>query len=532
MITPTDREYQVMPAGYIRDKVILANFRGGLRSKVNPQTGVPFTEDEIALATRPGSRWYREAQAIDDYGQGRQRNALWLINQLREDRASSRWLLEYHAQPLGLNYLLATGGSGFATVTGTPGTVVHGSTVFGAPGVYTARAPNGTVVQVFITGAIDADGSILVTMACVSTGSETNLADGTILTWITRDPNMAPTCVVTGDFRGGTNRETDTELFLRIRAAKRFKPAIGNDAQMREWGRAASNAIEDAFIYPCAILSGTTVVCITAKRAGAVGPLARIPTLATHATATGYLVPPLSPLLPPRSFVLVVLPVSEPTNLVLKMKLSRGSDEGWADTSPFPKFHATTPKISSIVSPTVFRITCPGDATLPNLAALATATGDNIPAMMLWDEDTSRFVSIANDVLSVEDLGSNVFEVTTNGVLTEVTPALNMIVCPDIGRRDIIAEAVEAYFDTLGPQEMFDVDNDSRGGRCVRFPEATDEKPYRAGATVATRVIEALGGSSADAVLDFISLTEPTYPSHPSEGPNMLTLGTFGVYPI
>ncbi len=528
IITPATREFSIMRAGYIRDSVVLATWRSGLRRRINPQTGNLFTEDEIARSTRPGSRWYIEAQAIDEYGQGRQRNALWLIDQIQADRASSRWLEEFHGKPLGVNPLSPTGASGSVRVRGTPTTLVFGSTTLGAPGAYTARDPAGNIYQVFVTGQIQSNGQVDVTLRAVSTGAATNLEPGTTLQWITKDAGMDPTCEVVGErFRGGTDRETNSEYLQRIVSAKRYKPAAGNDPQFREWTRSSSNAIEDGFIYPCALHAGSVVVSMTAKRVGAIGPLARIPDIGTLSTAIAYLVPPLSPVVPPRSFVLPVAPNSEPTDLVLRLALQRGSDAGWRDARPFPSYHATTPQVTQVVGPTSFRMTCPGDATLPGFSALATASGSDAPHIMAWDVATSSFVEL--NVASVTDEGSNVFLVT---LATSATLTVGQFVSPSIPRRALIADAVGAYFDGLGPGDFFDPDTDPRGGRCVRFPEVGDEFPFRAGSVVATRVIEALGGSSADADLDSITLTEPSYPTSIIDGPNLLTLGKLGVYEI
>ncbi len=533
LITPAEREFAIMRAGYVRDSVVLATFRSGLRRRVNPATNTLFTEDEIALATRKGSRFWIGAQAVDEYGQGRQRNALWLANQIRMDRASSYWLKEYHGKPIGVLELLPTGATGNVLVLGTPGTIVVGSTTIGASGVYTARDANGAVYQVFIANELDAEGEATVTMRAVTTGAATNLPVGSVLTWITKDPGMDPTCAVVGDdFRNGTDRETDAEYLDRVVSEKRYKPAAGNDAQMRAWARSASNAIENGFVYACALYAGSTMVAITSKRAGGIGPLARIPGAGVLADAIAYLVPPLSPVMPPRSWVIPVVPQSEPSDLVLKMVLQRGTSAGWRDATPWPAYHATTPAITAVGSTTEFDVTCPGDATLPGQLALATLSGANAPHIMLWKETTSRFVVMQVD--SIEDLGSNVFRVTLDAEPSDITPAIGMIVCPDVARRDIIAQAVETYFDGLGPGHLFDLDNDSRGGRCVRFPDVSEEYPYRAGSAVATRVIEALGGSSADAELASISLAEPTYPA-PEDlilGPNMLTLGKVGVFEI
>lgn len=528
LVSPADREFAIMPAGYIRDRVILATFRSGLRRRINPQTGVLFTEDEIARATRAGSRWYIEAQAIDEYGQGRQRNALWLIDQIRADRASSRWLREFHGEPLGLTPLSPTGGSGVVLVQGTPGTLVVGSTSMGATGAYTARDPAGNVYQVFISAEIGSDGQAPVTLRAVSTGAATNLPVGTVLEWIEKSPSMDTTCVVIGfDFRGGTDLETDFEYLQRIVSAKRHKPAAGNDPQFRAWTRNASNAIEDGFIYPCALHAGTVIVGVTSKRAGAKGPLARIPDVGTLATAIAYLVPPLSPVVPPRMWVLPTSVNSEPSDVVLRLYLQRGTDAGWRDAQPFPAYHSTTPTIVGVIDERHFQMRCLGDASLPNLPPLSTVSGDNVPHLMAWDEANSEFLEL--DVLQVTDAGSGLYNVTLN-TAAALTPG--QVISPFMGRHAIVSQSVQDYFDELGPGELFDTETDPRGGRCVRFPEVSDEYPSRGGAVVASRVIEALGGTAADADLDSMSITEPSYPTDITQGPNMLTLGTLGIYEI
>lgn len=533
LLTPADREFAVLPVGWIRDRVILANFRAGLRTRINPQTGVLFTEEEIALATRPGSRWYREATGIDDYGQGRQRNALWLVDQIRADRASSRWLKEYHGEPRGLFPLDPTGGSGLVKVTGVPGTLVVGSTTIGAPGTYTAKDPEGSVFQVYFSGELDADGEAKVTLAGVTTGSHTNIKNGTTLTWIERDPNMDPKClVVDDDFRGGTDIETDAEYLARYNSRLRYKPGAGNDPQMNEWGRSASNAIENAFVYSTAFHSGSALIAITAKRAGGTGPLSRFPGTTILSAATSYLVPPLSPVVPARSsYVVVVSPQSEPVDMAVKLALARGTASGWTDVRPFPSYHSTTPHIETVSGGGVtLQIDCPGDATLPGQSSGATLSGADAPNMMIWDDTVSRFVKLNVD--SVEHLGGTLYEVTLLGIPDDFPPTVGMFVSPDMSRRDSVSGAVENYFDKLGPGNLFDPDTDVRGARCVRFPEFADEFPFRAGSTVTTRITEALGGTGADAVLEDISQTEPSYPSDLMDGPNMLTLGKLGIYEI
>ncbi len=536
LATPADREFRVNRAGFVRDSVVMATFREGLRKQKNPETGQTFTEEEIARATRPGSRWYNEAQAIDDYGQGEQRNALFLADQVRVDRATGRWLLDFHGRPWNVSHLAATGGSGEVEVKGTPGTIVLGSTTLPDSGAYQARDPAGNLYQVFGSEVCDANGNATVTMAGISTGTATNLEHGTKLTWVTRDPNMQATATVDAndDFTGGTDRETDQELAERIDQIMHFRPGAGNDSQFRAWAREASNAIRDGFIYPCALHAGSVIAAIIQKRGKAVGPLGRMPSAATLATAIGYLVPPNSPVVPTRPFVITTPWVSDPSDVVIRIGMQRASQGGWTDAQPFPAYHATTPNVTNVTDQTHFTIQCAGDGSLPGQAGFATLTGSNAPKIMLWNKDVSAWVELP--IQSITDLGDGLNPGTLFAVVLTAplsfTVQSGMWVSPATPRAKIIAKAMEQYFDELGPGDFFDVDADARGARCQRFPSYVEEWPFRAGATIATRVLEALGGVSADGALDSISKTEPGFQASLQLGPKMLTLGKAAIYEI
>lgn len=531
MTAPADREFAVFPRGYIRDKIILANFRNGLRALTNPETGQPFTEDEIQRATQQGGRWWSEANAIDLMGMSQQRNAIYLSDQTRIERASTSFLHDFHGRMWKEGPLAATGGAGEVLVPAVAGTIIVGDPEPEAPGAYWARDPAGNRFQVFATVVTPAGGVATVTMFGIDTGAATNLDPGTKLVWTLRDPSMAPEASVgAAQFTGGTDKETDAQFASRLLGRIAHKPAAGNDPHNRAWARESSNAVEDAFVYPIAFHAGSMLVAITQKRAGVKGPLARIPSSSTLAAAIAYMTPPTSPVVPTPPHVVVTPSNAESSDMVLRLSMALGTDGGWKDPVPFPAYHATTPKLTTVSSQTDIRVTAPGDATLPGQPALATLTGDDAPQMMVWDEARSEFVELA--ISSVEDLGSNVFRILLSAAPATMTLAVNQIVSPLVPRHAIVSEALTDYFDELGPGDLFDVTTDPRGARGLRFPDVSEERPFRAGAVAATRVIEALGGSASDATLDSISLTEPSYPTDLTDGPNMLVPGTVGVYTL
>ena len=59
MAAPDERYFKVFRRGEVRDDVILAAWRNALRDLTNPDTGITFTEDEIAIM----------AMLLDDYYQ-------------------------------------------------------------------------------------------------------------------------------------------------------------------------------------------------------------------------------------------------------------------------------------------------------------------------------------------------------------------------------------------------------------------------------------------------------------------------------
>jgi hypothetical protein len=529
LATPADREFRIYPAGYVRDSIVLANFREGLRALVNPETGQSFTEEEIARATRSPGRWFVEAQATDDYVQQQQRNALYLADQVRFDRATGKWLFEFHGRLWGLSLLGATGGSGPVTVSGTPGTIVVGSTIVPDDGAHKARDAAGNLYQAFETATLDVSGKATVTLVAIATGSSTNPPAGTVLTWTQSAPGVTATAIVADDFRGGTDQETEAEFADRLAGIVQFRPGAGNDSNQRAWAREASNAVEDAFIYPCALRAGSVVAAVTQKRKTTLGPNGRIASPSTLATAIAYLTPPTSPVVPSRTFEVVTTCTPEASDVVIQLGMQRASRTGWLDAQPFPAASpAFTPRIVAGAG-TSFQINCPTDATLPGQASGATLTAPNAPQMMLWNPVKSAWETL--QVQSIHHLGGTLYQVVLS-VTPSFVPNVGQVVSPATLLAPVIATAMTNYFDQLGPGDFFDITTDPRGQRCVRFPSNVEQWPTQAGADIVTDVLDALGGTTANGVLTSMSKTKPSYQPSPQLGPNMLVLGSAGIYAL
>jgi len=530
---PDERRFTVYPRGWIRDNVILLIFRNHLRDLINPETVASFTEDEIARATQPGSRFYIEADAIDLLGQMWQRRGSWFADQVRPTRANGEFLENFHGELwLGTDpRLKATGGSGAVNAPATVGAIFPGSATVPDPTNTAAIAtdPNGYRYQVLSTSTTPSSGIAELQMQAIDVGESTNIETGTILTWSSNAPVGAePTASVAESpaFSGGYNAETDAELGERIERRIRHRPAGGNAAHFAAWAERANVSVEAAFIYPCAFHAGSVLVAVLQKRGNSEGPTGRTDVgVAVMTAVTNYLVPPASPVVPPHVFVAVTRCNPQSSDIAIRLSMRRGAAGGWYDSDPWPVYRASYPEviITNVASQTEFTVATDVGSLPGGAAALS---GVSAPQLMLWNAAISRWERLSVD--SVTDDGGNEFTVELGA-----TPAMRIAegdrLSPYTDRLDALAESIEGYFDEMGPGEIVDLDTDPRGARAARYPGATSYYPQRAGQVILARIIEALGGSTGDAELVSISRNDPDIAGDPIDGPNIVILGQASV---
>lgn len=525
MPTPTEREFAVFRRGEIRED-ILRFFRNGLRNLNDPQTGVPFTEDTIRKATTTGSRFYVEADAIDLACQGIQKRDEFLAQQIRVDRAGTAFLTNFHAPQWGEQYLPATGGNGPVLATGLPGTTWIGSTTVPDPFATFGTDERGQRFQVLVSGIANAQGEVTLTVIGIDGGLETNLEPGAEIRWSNPPAGSNPTCEVTEQFTGGGPAETDAEFSARLAARIRHKPGAGNDAMIRALARQASNAVEDAFVYPCAMNAGSVLVAITQKRGAATGPDGRVASAGVLLQVQAAIVPPGSPDMPGQAFVVVVPDTPQPANAVTQLALRKGSAAGWTDLQPFPPVNTGSGSVAiTLLSSQIdFRITTSGAGQLPSGSATAAGIG-----LMVWDVPSSRFEIL--QVALVNDLGAGVYRVQLAAPPAH-TLAVGDWISPATLQKDALAESVESYFDSLGPGEVINLSTDVLAPRAFRRPMPSEEYPSRAGQSLISFIAEALGSVQSDATLTSISVQTPSLPADPIDGPRRVTLGKFAAYEL
>jgi hypothetical protein len=525
------RFFDAPQAGQERDEM-LATFRYALRDawlgRVDPALDRIITEEDIQAATQEGSKYYAEFQAVDHALLVVHSKAVTLADQAFPRRATSGALAR-HGEQRDLPRLPAVGATLYCTAEADVGAVFVGSTTI--PDSAAAYATyNGMTFQLLydvttpangIAGSEDANPLILVG---VDTGEVTNLPAGTALSWAGNQPLSAvkPIAVVL-DGSGGTDAESENEWSQRLADDDAHKAESGNAAHVRRWGREASVAVEDIFVYSCAKYSGTDVVCVTQKRGRQVetapkGPLARIPTAGTLSTVRARLVPPGSPVSPERGVRFVVAPQSEYVDMSIGLALPRGRGLGWAQSQPWPTWEGAPAEVGVVTTQLAFEILT--DAEIPS--------SSTVPRIMVWRRDVSRWEELR--VSAIVTGGAGVWDVTLSAA-PEHTITAGDYISPATRSPKLLAQAIERYFDSLGPGEVIDLDTDTRAPRAARFPDPVERYPQRAGSAILTTIGNALVGAVPSGELLETSATLPTVPDDPTDGPGMLVCGRIAVYP-
>lgn len=511
------RAFPTYSRGYLRS-LMLSIFRYLLRGRIDPETQQPFDEATIQAATSERTKFWNEADALDLLSMAKQARATWLVDQANPATASDEWLQNYHAVLWGKPRLGASSGGGTIVALATPGTSFFGSTTRPDPTAHKIQIGAVEYQVLYSAGPVDATGQIELVVQALSTGSETNAAAGSAATWVSAPAGADPEGItIPADFEGGSPQETAAEHGKRILDAARHREGAGNQAQLRAWTREATSAVEDAFVYSLALGANSTLLVPVAKRpAGSRDPHARIPSTTVLTDVTVEMVPPGSVRVPGTPVIVVAPPVAVDSDVALKLTMARRSASGWTDLTPWPNASAPV-DISLVLSPTSFKFADAG---------FATPTG--IPSLMVWDEANMRFekLSVASAVLAT---GS--WTITLSSAPT-VTLVGGMRISPDSGRRDQIADAAMAYFDSLGPGEVVDVGTSILAADAARFPRTDEQWLTRVSTALLSLIRDVMGSTLIDEELVSALPDAPVPPADPVTGPELLCCGKLGVYPL
>lgn len=204
----------------------------------------------------------------------------------------------------------------------------------------------------------------------------------------------------------------------------------------------------------------------------------------------------------------------------MSLSLSSGRSSGWEDLSPWPgKNGSAACTITAVTDQTHFQIQ----------TTTALPSGVTQPKIMVWNDSTSRWERLL--VSSAALSSGTTYDIVLSSAPTK-TLAVGDYISPYTQRLTILAETIEAYFDTLGPGELIDLTTDVRAHRAFRWPEPNEELPQRAGAGILAKLQGALGPALADSVLDSMSVSTPSLPTAVVDGPNLIVCGRVGIYPL
>ena len=511
-------------------EAMLSMYRSGLRTLIDPKTGLPVSEETIARVTQPEGRQWSYFRANELAILGVHAKAQGLADQFRPKRSTTVTLRGIHAPMRGVTPLKASGATLICQAKSGVGSTFVGSTTLPDPVAAFATDPAGLKYQVLFdvttpaNGIAGSDPSAPLYLVGVDTGERTNLPAGTKLKWAGNQPlNAELEFEVVDDGRGGLDDETDGELADRIESEIAHPPESGNNAHNCKWAREATTAVEFAFAYACAKYSGTDVISFTQKRGrqketAPKGPLARIPSAGTLALVNAYLAPPASPVKPERIVSFVRAPVPQYSTLAIGVAIPRGRGFGWADVRPWPLYAGDAATISAVTDQTHFKIAT--SSTLP--------TGSAVPHIMVWAREKSRWEELL--VASITPAGFGLFDVVLMTPPTH-TLAINDHISPLIRGASLLGQGVERYFDSRGPGEVVNLATDPRAPRARRFVDPVERYPQRVGSDILTTLQNAVPGLISTGELLSIDASMPTVPTDPAMGPSILVAGHMAMYP-
>ena len=389
-----------------------------------------------------GSNAYIRANVIADVTLPIHANALAIANDVGLADKSSEGLDDELARIGAPPRFLDIGGSGFVTASASSG----GTTIFAGDEI---KDPQSGLRFQCTTTRRYIDGE-QVPIEGIDTGSETNLAAGTVLRWTTPRPGCASKATVYAQpngsgLEGGRSAETDPEVVRRIQAAKANPPAAGNDAEVQKFVSATPGVpVQAVFTYPGANGPGTTCYAFTLAPAtvGASRSPSAVQIAATRAYAIGQL--------PKDDGVIDCLILEEPVDLMLRVRWSAGT-AGWVDAIQWPPYvggGANTMTVSAVTDALTFNVYTVTVPVVPQVGA----------NFAFFDPVTGSFKR--KRVLSATVFDPFTLTIVcdgTNGASDlDFVPAVGAIPCPWSDSLDTLVTPVLEAFAGLGPGEMFD----------------------------------------------------------------------------
>lgn len=358
----------------------------------------------------------------------------------------------------------------------------------------------------------------------IDTGSRTDKAAGTVLTWSSPPIGSDTTCVVgASGLTNGADADTDAKLRQRLQDALRHPAASGSWSHYAQWAEEASAAVEKAFVYCAPQGPGTVHVAVTVE-ADADNAYTR----EANATLLNEVALAIVAESPEHADVLTTTVTDVDTTVVLRItapehRADGGLGGGWVDPVAFrwPNYYSSGGYYATrlTVAPsigTVIRVDVLDPLNLPIAES----------HIAIWSTSQKKFYH--SRVKSSTNVAGNVYDVVLYDAIDTTAIASGDYVSPDLERIDDYGALLASVFAGLGPGEL--TSSASLLPRAYRHP--LQQEAWNSSFTSVH-----VGKLSIDyPEVTHVSVITPSLPASPAVAsavtnpPNILVLGKFAIY--
>jgi uncharacterized phage protein gp47/JayE len=354
----------------------------------------------------------------------------------------------------------------------------------------------------------------------VDTGSDTALAAGNILTWVSPPTNCKSEALVSANdpLTGGTDDENDARKRARILNVRQNKPAGGNWSDKIRVALDSLGSVQYAFVYPGLGGPSSEKVVIV----GAIDAANNVLTRELSTTAQDVVRGALHAAFPGQNELVVQSGADETFDASIEVTLPNaatagGSGAGWLDDAPWPP-HNTGPD-----APVIINSSGPLGIAINAPATPAPVDGQtHISWFSSVDQKFYTRLIVASNYTTEWVLQFDAMFVDQNGDL----PIVGEYVSPAAVSIEEYGDKWVAAVGLLGPGE--NTTDAYRLPRAERHPAPEDEWP--SDLTIAQ--LEAVKANSVISDIAWLtqSQTTPTVPGTVDTAPNVLRGRYFGIY--
>lgn len=336
-----------------------------------------------------------------------------------------------------------------------------------------------------------------ISVQSISTGSNTNLAEGEILTWLSPPIGAKANVAINAPgCSGGLDNETDEQLRARFFNFLSTPPGNGNASHLIQLAEASTDGVT-YFCYPA--YNGPATVALAGVRAPSATDKNRdIDTAVLNAVIEPY----VSGNYPEHVDLSVRTVVNESADVAIALALSDGQ---WKNSAS-PRFPqpATSPGYCAVTAVTSSTVVAVNSQSAPSAGISQVAYVDRTT----WTLYRARVLSFT---------GSGPYTITLDSPFPNI--AVGDYVFPDCLNAQGYLDTLLGYFASLGPGEL--IDAEGLLPRALRRPLPNVAHPYSLGSLALKFLVDA-GSEVEDADYLYRSATTPTIPSDASDPPNIL----------